>query len=139
MRRFALVGIWGAATALAVGVAWAGVQLVARQVVDPIPLAVSATPATTPPAVATSPADTPAPEPTAELRTYQLQGGTVSVSYSPDGVEVVQGTPQTGFTRKVEPEGPGIRVEFESDGHRSRLDAWWDGAPRERIREDTRD
>jgi hypothetical protein len=47
--------------------------------------------------------------------------------------------PAAGFTAKVEPEGEGTRVEFESADHRSRLDAWWGDRPRHEIDEQSRD
>jgi hypothetical protein len=149
MRQLVLIGTWVAATVLAVMVAWGGVQLVASQVVEPIPPAVvdatEVAPTAGPPP-ASPPPPTPQPEtpqqastPAAELRTYQLEGGTVTISFSAESVSVVQATPRNGFSRDVEPEGSGIKVEFRSDTHRSRLDAWWDGGPQERVREDVRD
>jgi hypothetical protein len=148
MRRLALIGTWVAATALAVAVAWGGVQFVTSQVIEPIPLAVpDEAGATPPPAPASPPATTtpqtespePPPAPASELRTYRLAGGTVTVSFAPEGVSVVQATPRSGFSRDVEPEGAGLKVEFRSDAHRSRLDAWWDDGPQERVQEDARD
>jgi hypothetical protein len=53
-------------------------------------------------------------------------------------VTQVTSSPNTGFDLKVEPEGTGLRVQFESDSHRSRIDAWWDGGPQFRTREDPR-
>jgi hypothetical protein len=32
--------------------------------------------------------------------------------------------------------GSSVRVEFRSDEHDSRIDAWWDGGPQTSVRED---
>jgi hypothetical protein len=74
----------------------------------------------------------------AETHTYTLIGGTTTLRFSPAGVSQVVSTPNPGFEVKTEPEGGGLRVEFESDSHRSRIDAWWDDGPRVRPREDPR-
>jgi hypothetical protein len=110
---------------------------------SPTPGAVSpastAPPATAPPPPATTgpPPATTAPAPAAETRTYNLVGGSASLSYSPAGVSVVFATPKPGFEVDVEPQnGNGVRVEFESDEHRSRVEGWWDGGPQERVREE---
>ena len=97
----------------------------------------TAVPATTQP---------PAPIPTrivptlpvlGETRTYVLTGGTVTVRFSPDAVTVVLATPNPGFGVDAEQRGAvAIRVEFESDQHRSRLDASWIGGPVDEVRED---
>jgi hypothetical protein len=66
-----------------------------------------------------------------------MDGGVVTLSFSPAGVDVVGATPNEGFTVDSEPEhGNGVKVEFESDAHRSRVDAWWDGGPQVERRED---
>jgi hypothetical protein len=61
------------------------------------------------------------------------------VRFSPTGVTVLVATPKPGFTAEVEGEGSGVKVEFESETHKSRLDAWWDGGPRAEVREDADD
>lgn len=102
-------------------------------------------PAGQPPATAaptTSPAPTattapPPPPPAPETRTYTLVGGTVALRFASTGVTVVYATPAAGFEVDVEPEhGNGVRVEFESESHRSRVDGWWDNGPVDRVRED---
>lgn len=206
-RSLVLVLGWLAATLVAVGISWAGVRLVAAQVVEPLPVAIdevteepapvaspspspsasaspsaSPSPSTSPsrapsanvggagaddgpsspgPSVTTAPDDTsddgPSPSETsgsddgsedpdddeavaedpAETRTYSLAGGTVTVEFSSTSVRVIQATPADGFTREVDQEGPTqVEVEFRSDEHRSRLEAWWDGGPRSDIDED---
>jgi len=84
------------------------------------------TPTTAPPAAA---------EPI--TRSYDLEGGTATLRFSPSGVTVVVATPAPGFTVDIgESHDGGKRVEFESSDHRSRLDAWWDGGPQDEVRED---
>lgn len=88
-------------------------------------------PTTAPPPPAAPPAAT------SETRTYSLVGGTASLRFSSAGVEVVFANPAAGFTVEVEPENVnGVKVEFESDSHKSRVDGWWDGGPVDRVRED---
>ena len=198
-RSLVLVLGWLAATLVAVGISWAGVRLVAAQVVEPLPVAIdevtedpspvaspspspspSASPTSSPsapggeagdddgssspgPSVTTAPDQAPhdapntsetsgsddgsedpgedddppaAADPT-ETRTYSLVGGTVTVEFSSTSVRVIQATPADGFTREVDQEGATqVEVEFRSDDHRSRLEAWWDGGPRSDIDED---
>ena len=64
----------------------------------------------------------------------------MTLSFSPAGVDVVGATPNEGFTVDSEAEhGNGVKVEFESDGHESRVDAWWDGGPQVERRENGED
>lgn len=169
-RTTVLVVSWLAATAVAVAVAWAGVRLVAAQVVEPLPVAISevtaapspsespspgpgptATPTDAPSAqepegprptstgtpAPTSPPDDGAPRAVPETRTYSLVGGTVTIEFTSGAVRVVQATPKNGFTRKVEQESTtDVKVEFRSERHRSRLDAWWSSGPRYEIEEE---
>jgi hypothetical protein len=100
-------------------------------------------PTTAPPTTAgppTTTAPTTAPPPTAapaEVRTYSLVGGSVALRFSSSGVSVDYATPNPGFSVDIEPEhGNGVKVEFESEEHESRVDGWWDGGPRDRVRED---
>jgi hypothetical protein len=102
------------------------------------PPASTAPPQTSPPpAPATAPPPTTAAPPAGETRTYNLVGGSAALSFSSAGASVVFATPEPGFEVDVEPQnGNGVRVEFESEGHRSRVDAWWDGGPQDRVREE---
>ena len=87
------------------------------------------------PTAATTPPST-AP-PAAETRTYNLHGGTASLRFSPSGVTVVFANPAPGFAVSVEPEhGNGVKVEFESDTHESRVDGWWENGPVDRVQEE---
>lgn len=92
-----------------------------------------------PTTVAVSPSPTTTVAQASEVRTYNLVGGTASLRFSPSGVTVEYATPKAGFTVDVEPEhGNGVKVEFESADHRSRVDGWWDGGPQQRVREEPR-
>ena len=75
----------------------------------------------------------------ATTQTFSLTGGTAAISFSSSGVQVLWATPNPGFDVSIEPESPGVKVEFRADHHRSRLDAWWSGGPQNRIREEPRD
>ena len=91
------------------------------------------------PTTTTAPAaPSPTPPPLAgETRTYNLVGGTASLRFEPSGVTVLFANPASGFSVSVEPEhGNGVSVEFESEGHESRVDGWWDGGPVDRVREE---
>lgn len=93
---------------------------------------------TAPPATATTVA--PPPPTTAaagETRTYALVGGTATLRFEPTGVTVLAATPNPGFSVHAEPEHlNGVKVEFESEGHESQVTGWWDGGPRDEVRED---
>ncbi len=99
----------------------------------------------TPTSQTAPPATTPPPPPSTapvagETRTYNLHGGTASLRFSPAGVEVVFANPAPGFSVDVEAEHDnGVRVEFESETHESRVDGWWDGGPVDLVREDADD
>ncbi|HKE77541.1 MAG TPA: hypothetical protein VKB57_28230 [Acidimicrobiales bacterium] len=83
-------------------------------------------------------ATSPAPEPARPItRTYHLNGGTVTISFSPTAVRLVSGVPNPGYalTRSGPGDNNGWRVEFEGPGGRSRIDAWWAGGPQRRIDE----
>lgn len=149
MRGPLLVLTWIVATVLATGLAWAGVRSVVDNVSAPLPVAAATTgqagPSERPPAQEPSPESSPRtseqgseppPErgepaqPEETVRTFELYGGTATVRFSPAGVDVLSAVPDAGFSADVEPEDGGMRVEFESDHHRSRLDVWWNGEPR---------
>jgi hypothetical protein len=59
------------------------------------------------------------------------------VRYSAGGVKVLWATPADGYTAKIEPENDGVRGEFRSSHHRSRLLVWWSGGPQYQVREDS--
>lgn len=147
-----LVLTWIVATVLATGLAWAGVRSVVDDVAAPLPVPAATTglagPTEAPPASEPSPEPSPStsePEspseqsepvqPAETVRSFEVYGGTATVSFSPTGVEVLSAVPKPGFSADVEPEHTGMRVEFESDDHRSRLDVWWNGEPRHEVEE----
>jgi hypothetical protein len=82
------------------------------------------------------PAPAPAPAPAAVVRPYSVTGGTASISFSAAGVEVLWARPAAGWSVKTEPEGSGVRVEFENANARSRIDAWWADGPQDRVEDD---
>jgi hypothetical protein len=151
-RTLALGAVWVAAAAVAAGVAWAGIGVVGDQVTDdrPAPLSAdevaqavasqSASSTTTAPDGAPTTTTAPPVDASATTRTYRMEGGVVTLRFTPAGVDVVGATPNEGFTVDTEPEhGNGMKVEFESDGHESRVDAWWDGGPKVERRENGED
>lgn len=74
------------------------------------------------------------------MRSYALVGGTATLRFEPGRVSVVAAEPAQGFTVKVEGNGTDeVRVEFENDEHRSRVDGWWEDGPRDQVDEDGRD
>jgi hypothetical protein len=90
-------------------------------------------PATTVPVAPT----TTAPGPQPVTRSYDLVGGSATLRFTAAGVTVVVATPAPGFTVDVgESHDGGVRVEFEGEDHRSRLDGWWDGGPQDEVREE---
>lgn len=75
------------------------------------------------------------PEPY-ETKTFTLIGGTTAIKFTPSYTKVLWASPNPGYEVRIEPESPGIKVEFRSDDHRSRIDAWWENGPRHEIEED---
>ncbi|MEO7572552.1 MAG: hypothetical protein ABIX10_08950 [Acidimicrobiales bacterium] len=93
------------------------------------------TPSPPPPALSPTTSVVAAPAPS--TRTYDLVGGTATLRFAPEGVEVLAATPDAGFSVDVSnSHDNGVRVEFDRDDHRSRVDAWWDGGPQEEVREE---
>ena len=92
------------------------------------------TPTTT---IAPVPTTLPA-APTPVTRTYDLIGGTATLRFTSEGVTIITATPKAGFSVDIEAndDDGDARVEFESDDHLSRLDAWWDGGPQNEVREE---
>ncbi len=84
-----------------------------------------------------APIATAIPPGASEVRTYNLVGGTATLRFEPAGVTVVAATPNPGFSVSIEAEETnGVKVEFEGDDVRSRVTGWWEGGPREEVRED---
>ena len=92
---------------------------------------VRSTPTTVTPPTTAAPAAQPV------VRSYDLEGGSATLRFSPSGVTVVVAKPKPGFSVDIgDSHSGGKRVEFESDDHRSRLDGWWDGGPQDEVREE---
>ena len=155
MRRTALfVAGWVVAGVASVTAASLGVSLVGNQVTADRPtplsatevrneLAAAASTSPTAPSTTVAPAEPSSPDVAAppdaggETRTFALVGGTATLRFDPAGATVVAATPAPGFAVETSSEhGNGVRVEFESDEHRSRVTAWWEGGPRQEVRED---
>ena len=97
-------------------------------------------PTTAPSATVTTVAPPPTTAAAGETRTYSLVGGTATLRFEPTGVTVLAATPNPGFSVHAEPEHVnGVKVEFESEGHESQVSGWWDGGPRDEVREDAED
>jgi hypothetical protein len=149
-RSLALVVAWLVAAAASLAVAWQGVGVIGDQVtadraapVTPTELATGepagSTSTTSDPGSSSTTTTSTPPEAQPVNRTFTVVGGTATLAFTPDGVTLVVATPNAGFEVDTEPEnGNGIKVEFESDGHRSRIDGWWDGGPQAETREDPR-
>ena len=59
-------------------------------------------------------------------KTYQLTGGSVTISFRPGVVNFKSAVPQSGYSTEVEDNGPErVRVEFEKDEDHSRFEAEW--------------
>lgn len=126
---------WIVATVVATGLAWLGVRSIVGGVAAPLPAPVPVTDNGS----VQRPVASEASQTT--TTTFTLTGGSVTVRFSPDDVAVLSAVPAAGYETDIENEGAGTRVEFESDSdnHQSRLDVWWDGTARHRIREDVED
>lgn len=79
-----------------------------------------------------------APQQTQTL-TFHLEGGSASITFTPKTAILSWASPNPGYEVKVDGDGERLKVEFESDEHNSRIDAWWAGGPKYRIREETED
>lgn len=99
-------------------------------------------PTTAPPTTSSPPTTAPTTTttlPAGTTETFVLVGGTASVRYESGDVTVLWATPNAGFDVEIEPESPGLKVEFRSDNHRSRVDVWWSNGPKSEIREEPGD
>jgi hypothetical protein len=135
VRARLLLLTWIVATVAATGLVWLGVRSVVGGVAAPLP-APALVAESEPVPVAAGTRDASADDPQANIRTFTLTGGTVTVRFSPDEVAVLSAVPTSGFETDVDADDGRTRVEFESDRHQSRLSVWWDGGPRHRIDED---
>ena len=105
------------------------------------PQATATAPLPSPPAPTTVPAlpaTPPAPRASTTSTTITSRGGSVAVRYdgSTGTVRLLWATPHEGFTMNPRVTGPyKVEVHFESDGAESRVFAWWDGDPHQRVEE----
>jgi hypothetical protein len=59
-------------------------------------------------------------------KTYQLTGGSVTISFRPGVVNFKAAVPQSGYSTEVDENGPDrVRVEFEKGEDHSRFEAEW--------------
>jgi hypothetical protein len=150
--------VWLAATIAAIAVASLAISQVGRQVVLDTPiderLAQAATArdeadATTQPEPAPDPSTAAADDPPTadqdpgalDVRTYDAIGGSAAVAVQGETIELRWATPRDGFRASVErsPSGAELRVDFRSDGHRSRIKVEVvAGQVRDEIEEDDR-
>jgi hypothetical protein len=147
-RTLALGLVWLAAAVTAAVVAWQGVGLVGDQVTSRRPATLDAaqidaaldeSTTTTSAGEQGGPAP-PADDAAAETQTFRVTGGSAALRFSPAGVTLLWATPDPGYEVRQEPgDRDGLRVEFEGASAESRIDAWWDGEPRSRVRDDGRD
>lgn len=93
----------------------------------------TATPRPAEPSPQPSPSATSVPP---QTLTFDLIGGTASVSFAPNEVHVLWATPEPGFAADIGNSGPGQRVRFRSDDGESTLEVWWDAGPQWSIDED---
>lgn len=102
-----------------------------------VPGSPTSTPSTTEPGSSATSTSTAPPTGATETRTYNLVGGSATLRFSPSGVTVVLAEPKPGFSADID-EGSGgrVRVRFEGPSHRSQVEAWWDGGPRDEVREE---
>jgi hypothetical protein len=105
----------------------------------PSPVPPPTSPSTVP--VSAAPSSTTPVPPTSSTfasvrRTYNLVGGSVALLFTPTGVSVQFATPKPGFEADINEEGRnGVRVEFESESHRSRVDGWWNAGAQDQVYE----
>ncbi|MER7014084.1 hypothetical protein ABT324_21905 [Saccharopolyspora sp. NPDC000359] len=113
--------------------------------VEPAPPPVELPPPDTPTTTAPSPTappstpetttvDTPTLESTTEIardvRTYELNGGTVVLSVRPERAELISATPRSGYTVQTWDQAEGwLRVEFSAVDRASTLIATWHDGP----------
>jgi cytoskeletal protein RodZ len=91
---------------------------------------------TTRPTTTTTVAPTTTAPPKPVTSTYDLVGGSVTISAVNPNVSLVGAVPNSGFTVKVENAGPNeVKVEFRSESRESEFSAKWDGGEL-RIRTD---
>ncbi len=115
MPRPSLVVGWMAATLVAVGIAYGGVNAVAGRVVDPLPPTLALPPGDTAAAVTPSPSSAPSPTPSVT----STPSASPTTSAPPDAPDTeappVQPAPETTTTRSYVLVGGTVTLRFEPD------------------------
>ena len=70
-----------------------------------------------------------------EDRTYQLVGGSVGVRFENGEAHLLWAAPNPGYRSESHGGSSSVDMRFESDGHESRLKAFWDNGPQQEIEE----
>ena len=70
-----------------------------------------------------------------EDRTYQLVGGNAGVRFENGEAHLLWAAPNPGYKAESHGDSSSVDVRFESDGHESRLKAFWDNGPQQEIEE----
>lgn len=108
-----------------------------------LPATTTTTPAESAPSTTTTtvPSTTTTSPPRAEIRSYDLIGGVVTVEIGSSTVTLAGASPKPGFTMEVEDSGPRkVEVEFTSNNHESQFSGEFkDGAFAPEIQEKDRD
>ena len=103
---------------------------------NPVPTNPASTSTTTaPPTTSPGSTSTTTVAPPTQTLTFHLIGGSTAIGFSSTGATVLWASPNPGFDVDID-HGFESRVEFESDDHKTRIDAWWSGGPQHEIRED---
>jgi hypothetical protein len=106
----------------------------------PVPTTTATTPATT--STTTRPTDehndtSPPPAPAqAEDRTYNLVGGSAAIRFEGGRARLLWATPRPGFRLESSGDEDQVDIRFRSEGHESRLRAYWDNGPKAEVREE---
>jgi hypothetical protein len=136
----ALTGLaaWLAGTALAVGLAWFGANMVVRdagmspgvQVINVAPASPAPQPGRGAATSSPSPSTTPSAAAAGTVRSYTLAGGRVALDVSGDSVALVTAMPDSGFSVQTWSGTDWLRVDFSSGAQVSSLIAsWYQHAP----------
>jgi hypothetical protein len=91
---------------------------------------------TTPSTAAPMPTPAASPDPAAAERTFDLTGGHATLSFAPDGVQVVGVDPSAGYDWYIDQTRPNeLWVIFGCPGQESDLYATWDHGPSANVTE----
>lgn len=134
---------WLTATAVSVGLSYAGVRDVLRGAVSEPrharstlglgtstahSAAPSARPRSAPPHPTRQPSPAPAPEP-GDIRSHSVKGGHVAFELRSDSARLLSAAPEAGYEVRTWRRDGWIRVDFSRDGHGGALFVTWAGHP----------